>query len=73
MKSLTTMPRLTVRPAFRPNSTFGRIPAATTTRSASSVEPFENSTPVTVSPPRMAVVLRPSSTFTPSSSIFDRR
>ena len=67
------MPRLTVRPAFRPSSTFGRIPAATTTRSASSFDPSESSTPVTVSPPSIALVLPPSSTFTPSSSIFDRR
>ena len=29
------MPRLTVRPALRPRSTFGRMPAATTTRFAS--------------------------------------
>ena len=35
MWSLTTMPRFTVRPALRPSSTFGRMPAATTTRSAS--------------------------------------
>ena len=34
MWSLTTMPRLTVRPALRPSSTLGRMPAAMTTISA---------------------------------------
>ena len=61
------MPRLTSRPARRPSSTFGRMPAATTTRSASMRSPSANSTPSTLPLPTIAFVLRPSSTRTPSA------
>ena len=64
---------LDVRPALRPSSTFGRIPAATTTRFASSCSPSANSTPSTRPLPRIAFVLLPSSTRMPSSSIFASR
>src|SRR5258708_1065623 len=67
------MPRLTVSPALRPRSTFGRMPAATTTRSASILLPSLNSTPVTARPPRSACVRRPSITRTPSASILSLR
>src|SRR5439155_584622 len=56
MKSLTTIPRFTFSPALRARSTLGRMPAATTTRSASMREPSANSTPLTLPCPRIAVL-----------------
>src|SRR6266699_1043171 len=62
------MPRFTCNPALRPRSALGRIPAAITTKSASTVSPLLKATPVAPPFPRMAAVLRSSSTFTPKQS-----
>ena len=47
MKSLTTTPRSTVRPASLASLAFGRMPAEITTISQSSVAPSLNCNPVT--------------------------
>ena len=69
MKSLTTMPRFTSRPAMRPNSTFGRMPAAITTMLAGTVSPSANCTPSTCALPSSAAVFLPHRTRTPRFSI----
>ena len=48
MKSLTTMPRFTSRPASRPSAALGLMPAAITTSSASSSSPVAKRRPIHV-------------------------